>query len=753
MTPKEKIKYVKDKINDAAKINPIGSFRIELLTLDEYEDGPTIISRAEQWSIVRKLEQEGYVKNVEPDENKFSAWMELVPKAKPGRKKTRHSNLLSHIKTTDELIQHRALFQKFLDIIEHIGNIKPKRTYRCETDERNDDLIQLLIDLNVVEYDWDKMKEQTHRQIGNRIIEFTFDGGKALALRHRVSGVGGIVRKEALELVSKEIGDRFTMNKIVEFFTGQDVPENMFVQDTKWRAIFYVLSFYATSKSHREHLKLLKLIEAVLHPLMFDGDEEKTKKARDKYTKWLKYDRIVVDDRGRAYLGASPEDEEVGVDDWITSDGEVVEPKAYAIYPSPIAALSVLWSQLVVVVSAYYNPALDHRELEKLYLEIIGKAEELIEGGKVGNLKERYERPFASLATAEIEARAKKVENPLALITSFLLEINALKPEPSEIAKKIEENAELIGRIIAATRIILSDDKLENLLLISHEQAIFVLKLVFGNLFKILDTTASGPINVADEELNAKYILLWDAFQKLLERKDFEELKKNVPQLPEHLFEDWGDMDVWWDEGGKSSLMRFYGDVEKLWVRSGRQTFPVLGQLVELFNTVDKKVNEHGREKATLWNKMLKNIDDAKERGEIGFPSAEQRPSAKTPENFVIRVKDREIWISDFLLSKPYGAGTNMSFFEYIIQHSDQELQRESMPTHIKNEVGGKSFSKILNALGFKGEILKAFVPKRGKSSLLFRKETSKDQLEKEGVKIHLLLQELVLAHTRNSPK
>lgn len=752
MTTKEKIKYVKDKIKEAAAISPSGSFRVGIHTLTTEIDGPTIISRAEQWSIIQKLQEEGYVKNAKLGEDKLWAWMELAPQPKSDRKKIRRSNLLSYIKTTDELLQHRSLFEKFRDMVRDVRNLQA-RFYRGETEERNDDLVQLLIDLGIVQYDWEKMDEQKHRQVGNRIIEFTFDGSKALYLSNRISGIGGIVRKEALELVAKEIGDRLTMSKIVEFFTGQGVPESMFVPDTKWRAVFYVLSFYATSKAHTDHLKLLKIVEAILHPLMFAGDEEKAREAREKYIKWLKYDRIVVDADGCAYIGASPEDEEVGADDWITSDGDVVEPKAYTIYPKPLAALSVLWSQLVVVVSAYANRALDHGELEKLYLEIIGKCEELIEGGKVGNLNERYERPFASLATAEIEARAKKVENPLDLITGFLLEINALKPEPSEIAKQIEENAGLIGRIIAATRVILSDEKQANLLLISYEQAIFLLKLVFGNMFKILDATASGPLQLADEDLNAKYIQLWDAFQKLLERKDFEQIKKDAPELPEHLFEYWGDMDVWWDEGGKPSLMRFYGEVEKLWVRTGRQTFPVLGQLVELFNTIDTRVDQHHREKSAQWNRMLKNIDAAKESGEIGFPAPEQNAAKRAPAIFSIRVKDREIWVNDFLLSKPYGTGANMAFFEYVYQNPDKELRRDDMPGHVKEDVGGKNFSKILNALGFKGEILKAFVPKRGKSSLWFRREASKEQLEKDGIKIPLLLQELSLAHTRNSPK
>jgi hypothetical protein len=74
------------------------------------------------------------------------------------------------------------------------------------------------------------------------------------------------------------------------------------------------------------------------------------------------------------------------------------------------------------------------------------------------------------------------------------------------------------------------------------------------------------------------------------------------------------------------------------------------------------------------------------------------------------------------------------------------------MPEYAKAEVGSKNFSKVLNELGFKGEILKAFFPERGKSTVLFRKTVSVAQLEREGIKLPLLLQELRTANIRNSP-
>jgi hypothetical protein len=129
------------------------------------------------------------------------------------------------------------------------------------------------------------------------------------------------------------------------------------------------------------------------------------------------------------------------------------------------------------------------------------------------------------------------------------------------------------------------------------------------------------------------------------------------------------------------------------------------------------------------------------------------------PKIFEIQVKDRNILVNNYLLSKPHAVGSNFEFFEYIRSKSaNTKIERNSLPDFgglsLKQEVKNKSFIKILNELGFKGEILKAFFPKRGKDMLVYRgdKITKKD-LEKVGVKIPLFLKELELAHLKNSPE
>ena len=130
------------------------------------------------------------------------------------------------------------------------------------------------------------------------------------------------------------------------------------------------------------------------------------------------------------------------------------------------------------------------------------------------------------------------------------------------------------------------------------------------------------------------------------------------------------------------------------------------------------------------------------------------------PEKFVITVKDREIWVNGYLLSKPHFTGSNFEFFEYVrSQPANTKIERKNLPSQFGNlslreQIRNKGFIKILNELGFKGEILKAFFPKRGKSMLTYKgNKITKADLEKSGIKIPLFTKELELAHIKNSPK
>ena len=372
-------------------------------------------------------------------------------------KKIRRGNLYSYIKTTDQFLQERELFNKFLKILPDIWDFEPSHLYIVSTEERNDDLVQLLIDLKIIEYDWNEILKQTHRTIGNRIIEFRLNGSKFWKLYNRVSGKNGIIKKQALELISKDISERFSLDKIVELFADLGVPKSIFILDTKWRAVFYVLSYYATSKLVKDQIQLIKIIQEFIHPLSVNGDEEKAKELQEKYKRWLKYDpSIKIHKDGKVYLGPTEEEWELGIHDYVDTDGNTVNVLEISDHWSvfDMAKLWLFWNLIFIIVNAYHsNQALNKKELEDLYLVLVDKVENLISDKSVGKkITEIYERPFISLSTAEIEAKAKGAENASSLLSSFLVEIKNYRLRFSDVKSVVKQNQELINRINSAIK-------------------------------------------------------------------------------------------------------------------------------------------------------------------------------------------------------------------------------------------------------------------------------------------------------------
>ena len=172
-----------------------------------------------------------------------------------------------------------------------------------------------------------------------------------------------------------------------------------------------------------------------------------------------------------------------------------------------------------------------------------------------------------------------------------------------------------------------------------------------------------------------------------------------------------------------------------------------------------KKSKEYKRYKR---NKALKDREEKNHKFAIIKTEKDLQQGSKK-EVFEIKVKDKYILVNDYILSKPHSVGSNLEFFEYVRSKPPYTpIKRKEMPNvgdgvayaYTKDEIKNKSFTKILNELGFTDEILIAFFPKRGKDELVYRgdKITKKD-LEKSGVKIPLFLEELKVAHLKNSPE
>jgi len=149
---------------------------------------------------------------------------------------------------------------------------------------------------------------------------------------------------------------------------------------------------------------------------------------------------------------------------------------------------------------------------------------------------------------------------------------------------------------------------------------IFMLKVFMGHLYQILEASSTGFIVMADDRMNAKYILIVDSMDKILERKDFSELKEKFQSIwkPETLYSSMDEVDVWWsDAGGQSSLMDFIGSIETYWVKTGQQMFPLPSGLVEFLNESSDIVSEHKRSKAKTWKAYSRQFDNDGDAGKV----------------------------------------------------------------------------------------------------------------------------------------
>lgn len=122
-------------------------------------------------------------------------------------------------------------------------------------------------------------------------------------------------------------------------------------------------------------------------------------------------------------------------------------------------------------------------------------------------------------------------------------------------------------------------------------------------------------------------------------------------------------------------------------------------------------------------------------------------------KKFCIIIKDREIWVNDYLLSKPHGAGNNLAFFESVRKEKiNTKFTKNKLPKALKNEIETRPFHNMLNGLGFKGTTKKAFFKKVSTTSLYYRgDEITEKKLIELGIKMPVFLKELELAHTKNT--
>jgi len=410
MTPEEKIEYVKNQIEEVTKISPKGPVHIQLYSLAEYEEGPTLISRNEQKIIIKKLEEDRYVKNVFFQDDGVGVWLERVIKEK--RKvvyETKKSKYSNKIKSVDNLLADIALRNECLNFFNHFGDIKELEDCCYEygiQDDRTQEMVYLLEDLGFisVSYDYDDS------WVGPQEVTINFNKkGISELFLDRIKGKNSIIKKQALEFIAQNIAGFNTFNELVNFLSDLGVQKSLLMPNTKWRMVNDVLNYYASCPLFKDQKMVFKIIEEAVHPLMHNGDKDRAEETRKKFNTFLEYDNFSLDDKGILWQGW---DDGSGSLKWSNKDGvdfdDTLNSRIAVIYPEKMSELYVYWNELIKLTKFYFsNKEKQKEEINNLYFEIIGKVENLLDKAGCGGLKNQYQRPFRNMIGCELEVENK----------------------------------------------------------------------------------------------------------------------------------------------------------------------------------------------------------------------------------------------------------------------------------------------------------------------------------------------------------
>ncbi|MDP3727008.1 MAG: reverse transcriptase domain-containing protein [bacterium] len=163
------------------------------------------------------------------------------------------------------------------------------------------------------------------------------------------------------------------------------------------------------------------------------------------------------------------------------------------------------------------------------------------------------------------------------------------------------------------------------------KQSLFLLKTFYSKILEILDTFAGGYIAVRNNVINHYYTVLNSLIDDTLNKKEFEGLKADKPELFESLVGDIEEFDVEWEFGSKQAY-DFLGKIEKLYILSGSPVFGLPDELKIFLQKTDEAVSVHRKYCYEQWQKMEKRTQNYKELWDKQWNKDEKTTETKQPE-------------------------------------------------------------------------------------------------------------------------
>lgn len=306
----QKEQWLLNRLFDLAKIKGSNSFEIHLedvqTPIEHLDDPandfpPTLFFVGEQRALLDIFALKNIIELLgEGESNTFS--VRLIEKAPSS------SSMYSQegYKTLRDVLLDVSLREELLDIIKRAygvineREIRRQRHVKIDIDERcngsyQDEKILLLEELGIAKADWEKLKTQTHRTVGNRLISVYFDGEKVGDFVDAIIGRKSFINPRALEHVAASVKELMSGEKWYNFLIEQGVPPTLFPgKPSKKELLYETLLTLCSTGDDRDRKVIENIFSGLVHPLIHGGNEELASRHEWEISKLLKYDGLCL---------------------------------------------------------------------------------------------------------------------------------------------------------------------------------------------------------------------------------------------------------------------------------------------------------------------------------------------------------------------------------------------------------------------------------------------------------------------------
>lgn len=131
------------------------------------------------------------------------------------------------------------------------------------------------------------------------------------------------------------------------------------------------------------------------------------------------------------------------------------------------------------------------------------------------------------------------------------------------------------------------------------------------------------------------------------------------------------------------------------------------------------------------------------------YPAARERLTATVRDLeteshvYVVKMRSGNILVNEYLLAKPHFNSQAELVFSYILEHPGIRITKRQLEADTNTKIT-RHFTKILNDLGFSGEIKRAFFPTISSYAVEFRQEINKLVIDRDDINEQLLNEQLL---------